>query len=67
MMTTAIMACKLSPCANNGNCTSMGAFDCNLSVGSTSMIDSATCPSNGKCVDGVSLVATIELYFAYTV
>ena len=64
MMTTAILACDSSPCANDGNCTSMGAFNftCQCVVGYTGStcevnIDdcvSAICPSNSMCVDGVN-------------
>ena len=64
MMTTAMLACDSSPCANDGSCTSMGAFNftCQCAVGYTGStcevnIDdcvSATCPSNSICVDGVN-------------
>ena len=76
MMTTAILACDSSPCANDGSCTSMGAFNftCQCSVGytgSTCEVNinghdcvSATCPSNSMCVDGVnSFVCTCSSGF----
>ena len=64
-MVAVISVCEsLSPCANNGNCTSKGAFDfiCQCAVGYTGHtceinIDeclSANCPSNSMCVDGVN-------------
>ena len=62
MMTTVIPACKSRPCANDGKCTSMGAFDftCQCAVGYTGStcdmdIDdcvSVTCPTNSMCMDG---------------
>ena len=64
MMTAAIFACDSSPCANDGSCTSMGAFNftCQCAVGYTGCtcevnIDdcvSVTCPSNSMCMDGVN-------------
>ena len=62
-MTAAILACDSSPCANDGNCTSMGAFNftCQCAVGYTGStcedIDdcvSVTCRNNSMCVDGVN-------------
>ena len=64
MMTAVIPACESSPCANDGNCTSMGpfAFTCQCAVGyngSTCEVDiddcvSVTCPSNSVCEDRVN-------------
>ena len=71
MMTAAIPACDSSPCANGGNCTSMGAFEftCQCTVGYTGSfcgvnIDdcvSVTCPSNSVCMDGVNTFECICL------
>ena len=60
----AIPACESSPCANDGNCTSMGpfVFTCQCAVGYTGStcevnIDdcvSVTCPANSMCMDGLN-------------
>ena len=64
MVYVTIPACDSRPCANDGSCTSMGAFDftCQCAVGYTGPtceinIDdcvSVTCPCNSICVDGVN-------------
>ena len=66
MMTIVIPACESSPCANGGNCTSMGpidlSFTCQCAVGYTGStcevnIDdcaSVTCLSNSMCEDRVN-------------
>ena len=64
MMTAVIPACESSPCANGGNCASMGPFDftCQCAIGYTGStcevnIDdcaSVSCPSNSVCVDTVN-------------
>ena len=65
MITCAVIpVCESNPCANDGNCTSMGSFNfiCQCAVGYTGStcevnIDdcvSVTCPSNSICMDGVN-------------
>ena len=66
MMTAVIPACESSPCANDGNCTSMGPlnfdFTCQCAVGyagSTCEVNiddcvSVTCPNNSMCEDRVN-------------
>ena len=71
MMIAVILACDSSPCANNGSCTSIGAFDfiCKCAVsytGPTCEVDidncvSAICPSNSVCVDGINTFQCICL------
>ena len=64
MMTAALTACDSSPCANGGSCTPMPEplnFTCQCVVGYTGRTcegniddcESATCPNNSMCEDGI--------------